>query len=376
MTKVTVSQEFRPRTVKITQTLFIIIQSRILISLAPHICKISFFYLHKCSILGKKKSGKMEKILVIGASGQIGSELTMELRKIYGGDRVFATDIKDAPSDIRESGPFQLLDVMDDKHLIHFIIRHKITQIYHLAAVLSGNAEKLPVQAWQINMNSLMNILEVARMVDDVKKVFWPSSIAVFGPSTPHDLAPQLSVMEPITVYGISKLAGERWCEYFYRKYQVDVRSIRYPGLISYKTEAGGGTTDYIVEIYYEAIKNKSYTCFLNKDTYLPVLFMPDAIKATIDLMQTERKQLTIHSGYNIGGLSLSPNEFGNEIKRHIPGFTLAYQPDFRQEIADSWPRNVDDTVAKNDWNYRYEYDLEKITNIMLTQINKKLSSP
>ena len=256
----------------------------------------------------------MERILIIGAAGQIGSELTVELRKRYGSDHVFATDIKEASPDIMQNGPFQLLDVMDDKRLIHFVIRHKITQIYHLAAVLSGNAEKLPLQAWYINMNSLMNILEVAKMVDEVKKVFWPSSIAVFGPTTPRVNTPQLTVMEPTTVYGVSKLAGERWCEYYHKNYNIDVRSIRYPGLISYKTEAGGGTTDYAVEIYYSAVKNGAYDCFLAKDTALPLLFMPDAIKATIDLMQADPQKLTVHSAYNLGGMSITPGEIHSEI--------------------------------------------------------------
>lgn len=258
----------------------------------------------------------MDNILVIGAAGQIGSELVVELRKLYGNEHVFATDIKQAPLDVVESGPFQLLDVMDDKQLIHFIIRHKITQIYHLAAVLSGNAEKLPTQAWNINMESLMNILEVAKMVEEVKKVFWPSSIAVFGPTTPRSDTPQLTVMEPVTVYGISKLAGERWCDYYFSKYGVDVRSIRYPGLVSYKTEAGGGTTDYAVEIYYEAIRKGSYECFLSEDTALPMLFMPDAIQATIELMEAERSGLSIHSAYNLGGMSITPHEIYREIRK------------------------------------------------------------
>lgn len=315
----------------------------------------------------------MEKIMVIGAAGQIGSELVFELRKHYGNGNVFATDIKPAPEDIMEGGPFQILDVMDDKQLIHFIIRHKITQIYHLAAVLSGNAEKLPVQAWNINMDSLMNILEVAKMVEDVKKVFWPSSIAVFGPTTPRVDTPQLTVMEPITVYGISKLAGERWCDYYYNKYGVDVRSLRYPGLISYKTEAGGGTTDYAVEIYYEAIRNQKYESFLTNHTALPMLFMPDAIRATIDLMEAERSKLTIHSSYNLGGISITPDEVAAEIKKHIPEFKMSYNPDFRQQIADSWPQSVDDSIAKMDWGFNSEYDLEKMSKIMLKEIGKKL---
>jgi len=310
--------------------------------------------------------------MVIGASGQIGSELVVELRKIYGTGNVWATDIKTPRAGIADEGPFQVLDVMDDKQLIHFVIRNKITQIYHLAAVLSGNAEKLPIQAWNINMDSLMNILEVARMVEDVKKVFWPSSIAVFGPTTPRLNTPQLTTMEPITVYGISKLAGERWCDYYYNKYGVDVRSVRYPGLISYKTEAGGGTTDYAVEIYYEAVRNGRYTSFLQEGTALPMLFMPDAIKGTIDLMEAERSKLTIHSSYNLGGFSTTPEQITAEIRKHIPDFSISYNPDFRQQIAESWPQSVDDTVARMDWGYETKYDLEKMTGIMLEEIRKK----
>ncbi|MEA3460677.1 MAG: NAD-dependent epimerase/dehydratase family protein [Bacteroidota bacterium] len=315
----------------------------------------------------------MDNILVIGAAGQIGSELVIELRKSYGNEHVFATDIKQAPPDVVEGGPFQILDVMDDKQLIHFIIRNKITQIYHLAAVLSGNAEKLPTQAWNINMESLMNILEVAKMVDEVKKVFWPSSIAVFGPTTPKTNTPQLTVMEPVTVYGISKLAGERWCDYYFNRYGVDVRSIRYPGLVSYKTEAGGGTTDYAVEIYYEAIRNGSYECFLTAHTALPMLFMPDAIQATIQLMEAERSNLSIHSAYNLGGMSITPDQTHREIQKEIPGFAISYNPDFRQAIADTWPQSVDDSLASKDWGFKQNYDLERMTGIMLKEIRNKL---
>jgi nucleoside-diphosphate-sugar epimerase len=266
------------------------------------------------------------------------------------------------------------MDVMDDKRLIHFVIRHKITQIYHLAAVLSGNAEKLPLQAWHINMESLMNIIEVARMVEEIKKVFWPSSLAVFGPTTPKINTPQLTVMEPSTVYGVSKLAGERWCEYYSKRYNLDIRSIRYPGLISYKTEAGGGTTDYAVEIYYDAVKKGEYECFLSENTALPLLFMPDAIKATIDLMEAKRSGLTIHSSYNLGGISVTPADLAEEIKKHIPDFKITYKPDFRQEIADSWPQSIDDSVARRDWGCSYEFDLQRITEIMLEEISKKMS--
>jgi nucleoside-diphosphate-sugar epimerase len=315
----------------------------------------------------------MDKILVIGAAGQIGSELVVELRKIYGNEHVYATDIKQAPPDVAGSGPFQILDVMDDKQLIHFIIRHRITQIYHLAAVLSGNAEKLPTQAWKINMDSLMNILEVAKMVEEVKKVFWPSSIAVFGPTTPRTNTPQLTVMEPVTVYGVSKLAGERWCDYYFSKYGVDIRSIRYPGLISYKTEAGGGTTDYAVEIYYEAVRKGSYECFLDKHTALPMLFMPDAIQATIQLMETERSRLSVHSAYNLGGMSLTPDQLAHEIRKELPGFKVSYAPDFRQDIADTWPQSVDDSPARNDWGFKQNYNLDRMTRIMLKEIQNKL---
>ncbi len=314
----------------------------------------------------------MDKILVIGAAGQIGSDLVTELRRTYGESNVFATDIKPASQDIMESGPFQILDVMDDKQLIHFIIRHKITQIYLLAAVLSGNAEKLPVQAWDINMKSLLNVLEIAKMVEDVKKVFWPSSIAVFGPTTPRVHTPQLTIMEPITVYGISKLAGERWCDYYYNKYDVDVRSIRYPGLISHKTEAGGGTTDYAVEIYYEAIREANYNCFLSENTALPMLFMPDAIRATVDLMEADRSKLSINCAYNLGGYSLTPKHIYQEIKKHIPELKISYDSDFRQAIADSWPQSIDDKVAKEDWGCHYEYDLETMSEVMLREIGRK----
>lgn len=313
----------------------------------------------------------MEKILVIGAAGQIGSELTLALRKVYGNDNVFATDIKDAPKDIKKSGPFQLLDVMDDKRLIHFVIRYNITQIYLLAAVLSGNAERLPLQAWDINMRSLLNILDLAREVG-IKKIFWPSSIAVFGTTTPKIDTPQLTIMEPNTVYGISKLAGERWCEYYFNKHHLDIRSIRYPGLISYKTEAGGGTTDYAVEIFYDAMENGKYECFLNPDTKLPMMFMPDAIRATIELMEADASKLSVHSSYNLSGISFDPAQLALEIKKIIPDFQISYKPDFRQAIADSWPKTIDDSVARRDWGWKHEYDLERMTKIMVEEIKKK----
>lgn len=314
----------------------------------------------------------MEKIMIIGCSGQIGSELTMELRRIYGNDNVFATDIKTGPKDVVESGPFQILDVMDDKRLIHFIIRNKITQIYHLAAVLSGNAEKLPLQAWDINMKSLLSVLEITKEVG-VKKLFWPSSIAVFGPTTPRFNTPQLCVMEPNTVYGISKQTGERWCEYYNKRYGVDVRSIRYPGLISYKTEAGGGTTDYAVEIFYEAARHGKYECFLREDTPLPMMFMEDAINATINLMEADSDKIKIRSSYNVAGMSFNPKGLSEEIKKHMPEFTISYKPDFRQAIADSWPASIDDSVAKADWGLKYNYDIHSLTETMLREVKLKV---
>jgi len=315
----------------------------------------------------------MERILVIGAAGQIGSELVLALRKKFGNENVFATDIKEPPADVLEGGPFQILDVMDNNRLIHFVIRHKITQIYHLAAVLSGNAEKIPIQAWNINMQSLMNILDLAKEVPEVKRVFWPSSIAVFGPSTPRDNTPQFTITEPNTVYGISKLAGERWIEYYHNRYGIDIRSIRYPGLISYKTEAGGGTTDYAVEIFYDAIRKGSYECFLKDDASLPMMFMDDAIQATIDLMDANIEDLRVHSSYNVAGISFNPNDLFEEIKMHIPDFEIKYKPDFRQAIAESWPASIDDSVAKKDWGLNYKYDIEALTEVMLEGIRKKL---
>lgn len=314
----------------------------------------------------------MEKILVIGCSGQIGSELTLELRKIYGNANVIATDIRPAPIDITESGPFEILDVLDSAKLQLILEHEKITQIYHLAAILSGNAEIRPLPSWEINMKSLINVLELARAVG-LKKLFWPSSIAVFGPTTPKNDTPQFTVMEPNTVYGISKLAGERWIEYYFNKYGVDTRSLRYPGLISYKTEAGGGTTDYAVEIFYEAIRKKKYECFLGPDTALPMMFMPDAIRATIDLMEAPSEKLSLRSSYNMAGISLTPAILAEEIKKHIPGFEITYNPDYRQAIADSWPASIKDDVARNDWGLTYEYDLARMTAVMVEEVAKKL---
>jgi len=316
----------------------------------------------------------MERILVIGSSGQIGSELVLALRKIYGGENVFATDIKYPSKEVGSSGPFQILDVLDFNNLLHFVVRYKITQIYNLAAVLSGNAEKIPLQAWDINMKALMNTLEVARQ-SDAKKLFWPSSIAIFGPTTPMENTPQLTIMEPNTVYGISKLAGERWGEYYHKRYGIDFRSVRYPGLISYKTEPGGGTTDYAVEIFFEAAKNSKYECFLSENTGLPMMFMDDAINNTIKLMQADASKLSIRSAYNMAGISFDPKGLASEIKKLMPEFEITYKPDFRQAIADSWPASIDDSLAIKDWGLEQEFDLQKMTETMLGKIKEKLEA-
>ena len=315
----------------------------------------------------------MERILVIGCSGQIGSELVLALRKIYGNENVYATDIKEPNEEVANSGPFEKLDVLDFNNLLHYVVRYKITQVYNLAAVLSGNAEKIPLQAWDINMKALMNTLEVARQTD-AKKLFWPSSIAIFGPTTPMKSTPQLTVMEPNTVYGISKLAGERWGEYYFNRYGIDFRSVRYPGLISYKTEPGGGTTDYAVEIFYEAVKNKKYECFLSEDTALPMMFMDDAIENTIKLMRADADKLSLRSGYNMAGISFDPKGLAEEIKKLMPEFEISYKPDFRQAIADSWPASIDDSIARNDWGLNEKYDLQKMTATMFEKIKEKLS--
>lgn len=315
----------------------------------------------------------MSKTIVIGASGQIGSDLTLELRKRFGNDNVIASDIKNAADDVMSSGPFETLDVMDESGVAAVFKKHDVSKVYLLAAMLSGSAEKNPKKAWDLNMKSLLSILDMAKE-GLIKKVFWPSSIAVFGPTTPKKNTPQLTIMEPSTVYGISKLAGERWCEYYYNKYGVDVRGVRYPGLISYKTEAGGGTTDYAVEIFYEAIRAGKYECFLTENTLLPMMFMPDAIRATIDLVEAPAEKVKIRSSYNLSGISFDPKELAAEIKKHIPEFSITYKPDFRQQIAESWPGSIDDAEARADWGWKHEYDISKMTDIMLKEIKKKLS--
>ncbi|MFO8235678.1 MAG: NAD-dependent epimerase/dehydratase family protein [Bacteroidales bacterium] len=314
----------------------------------------------------------MKKILVIGAAGQIGTDLTIELRSLFGSESVIATDIKMASEEIMEGGAFENLDAMNKKRIAEIIEEYNITEIYHLAAILSGNAEKNPKWAWDLNMNSLFNVLDVARE-KSIDKIFWPSSMGAFGPSTPEWDTPQVTVMEPNTVYGISKLAGERWVEYYYDKYGLDIRSLRYPGLISWKTEAGGGTTDYAVEIFYEAIKCGKYECFLSEDIALPMMYMDDAVKATIQIMEAPAENIKVRSSYNLGGISFTPKELVEEIKKYIPELEVVYKPDFRQKIAESWPRRISDKAAQKDWGWKDEFDLEKMTKVMVANIRKKL---
>lgn len=313
-----------------------------------------------------------EIIWVIGASGQIGSDLVLELRKIYGGAQVIASDIKTPTEEVLHGGPFEMHDICQLDEISDTVKKHKITQIYNLAALLSGTAEKDPRFAWRLNMNGLFNVLNVARD-GQVKKIFWPSSIAVFGPSTPAHNTPQKTVTEPNTVYGITKVAGELWCEWYHQKYGVDVRSIRYPGLIGYTTMPGGGTTDYAVDIFHHAIQKKTYSCFLSKDTTLPMMYMPDGIRATLELMHAPLEQIRIRSSYNLAGMSFSPVEIFEEIKKHYSEFSIEYQPDFRQGIADSWPQSIDDSDARHDWGWKPEFNLDRMVRDMIKHLKPQL---
>ena len=309
-----------------------------------------------------------DKILVIGASGQIGVELTLALRKMYGNANVVASDLREQNPLLEGTGPYVSLDVMNKEMLHVQVIRQNITQIYLLAAILSATGEKNPNLAWHLNMQGLLNVLDIARE-EKIHKVYWPSSIAVFGPTSPKQNCPQQTIIEPTTVYGISKYAGEFWCNYFFQRYGVDVRSIRYPGLISYKSAPGGGTTDYSIEIFHEALEEEKYECFLKEDTYLPMMYMPDAIRATIELMEAPASAIKIRTSYNVSGMSFSPKEIAEEIKKHIPDFAISYKPDYRQAIADSWPQSIDDTVARNDWGWKEEYSLSAMTKDMLDNL-------
>lgn len=311
---------------------------------------------------------KQEKILVIGACGQIGVELTMELRKIYGSGNVVASDLREENPLLKGSGPYISLDVMDKDRVYDLIKSQGITQVYLLAAILSATGEKKPELAWSLNMSSLLSILDIAKQ-EKLHKIYWPSSIAVFGPSSPRTATPQHTVIEPETVYGISKYSGELWCNYYFKRSNIDVRSLRYPGIISYKGEPGGGTTDYAVDIYHKALSDGRYECFLKEDTYLPMMYMPDAIRATIELMEADASRLTVRTSYNISAMSFSPKEIAASIKKHIPDFKITYEPDYRQAIADGWPESINDEVAAKDWNWKPEYDLDKMTKDMLANL-------
>lgn len=311
------------------------------------------------------------KILIIGACGQIGTELTMKLRELHGVDQIIASDINTRNLELVNSGPFEIIDAKNFNAIKDCCIHNNIKTVYLMAALLSATGEKYPMEAWDLNMNSLFHVLNLAKQ-NIIDKIFWPSSIAVFGPTTPRDLTPQHTICEPTTVYGITKQVGERWCEYYHKKYGVDVRSIRYPGIISYKAMPGGGTTDYAVEIYHEAIKIGAYECFLSENTSLPMMFMEDAIKATTELMKAPSEQLSIRSSYNVSAFSVTPRAIFESIKSKLPEFSIRYKPDFRQDIADSWPSSIDDSVARADWNWNESYDLESMTSEMLKQLTLK----
>lgn len=304
-------------------------------------------------------------ILVLGAGGQVGSELVEKLRAKHGNDIVLATDVRELGN---QSGPFEVLNALDKEKLHDIVERYKVEEVYHLVALLSATAEKNPEFGWKLNMETLFTVLDLAKD-KKIKKIFWPSSIAVFGPNTPPQETPQHTVTDPTTVYGISKLAGERWCEYYAKNYGVDVRSIRYPGLIGYKSLPGGGTTDYAVDIYHKALENGTYECFLQKGTYLPMMYMEDAIRATMELMEAPEKNVKIRSSYNLGGISFAPEDIAGEIKKHIPEFSISYAPDFRQKIAESWPASIDDLAAREDWGWDLQYDMSKMTEDMLKNL-------
>lgn len=310
------------------------------------------------------------KILIIGACGQIGTELTQKLRAIYGVENVIASDIRKLNVDVVNSGPFEVVNALDYNQIQHLIEIYKIDEVYLMAALLSATAEKNPAFAWDLNMNSLFHVLNLAK-AGKIKKIFWPSSIAVFGPTTPKENTPQYTIMEPSTVYGISKQSGERWCEYYHNVFGVDVRSIRYPGLISWSSPPGGGTTDYAVDIFYKALSEKKYDCFLSSETKMPMMYMDDAIAATIQIMQAPAEQVKIRSSYNLAAMSFTPTEIAAEIKKHIPDFNITYTPDFRQKIADSWPASIDDSLARKDWGWNHKFDIESMTNDMLEHLKK-----
>ncbi len=312
---------------------------------------------------------KQEVILVIGASGQIGTALTAALREAYGANNVLATDIRPAAE---RSASFFHLDALDKQAIFEFVRKHQVTQLYHLAALLSARAEQMPQQAWHINMGSLFNVLEVAKELK--LRLFFPSSIAVFGPRTPKTHTPQHTVLEPTTVYGISKVAGETWCQYYHDQYGLDVRSVRYPGIIGYESMPGGGTTDYAVHIFHEALKHNHYDCFLDRNTRLPMMYMADAVRATLEIMMAPTERIQVRTGYNLAGINFTPAELAEAIRKYRPQFTIDYQPDFRQAIADSWVDSIDDSAAQRDWNWKHEYDLDRMTRDMLVNLERQLA--
>ena len=309
-------------------------------------------------------------ILVLGASGQIGTELTQKLREVYGETNVIASDIREGNAEMMASGPFEIIDATCKETILSVVQKYKVNQVYLLAAMLSATAEKFPQKAWDLNMSSLLAILDLAKE-KHIQQVYWPSSIAVFGSSTPKNNTPQQTIMEPSTVYGISKISGEFWCNYYHQKYGVDVRSIRYPGIISWKTKPGGGTTDYAVDIYFKAIEDKKYECFLSENTRLPMMYMPDAVNATIQLMQEKSENIKIRTSYNLSAIDFTPKEIAAEIQKHLPDFQITYKPDFRQAIADSWPSSINDDHARKDWNWKHNFDLETMTKDILKNLKK-----
>lgn len=315
---------------------------------------------------------KKENILVIGACGQLGSELTTALRKMYGDQHVIATDIYCADESVKEKGIFEELNALDAQRMAELVERYQVTQIYHLAAMLSAKGEQNPLLAWKLNMDSLLNVLELARE-KQLHKIYFPSSIGVFGFDTPKQDTPQQTIINPTTVYGISKQAGEHWCSYYFHKYGVDARCLRYPGLISYNTPPGGGTTDYAVDIFYKALESNTYECFLSEDTYLPMMYMPDAVKGTLDLMHAPADQIKTRTGYNLAAISFSPKEITQAIQKHLPTFTISYKPDERQQIANSWPDSINDAQAREDWGWQHHYDLETMVEDMLVNLKKKV---
>lgn len=309
-------------------------------------------------------------VLILGACGQIGIELTQKLRIIYGANNVIASDIREGGEEMLNSGPFEIIDATSKERILEVVKKYKVTQVYLMAAMLSATAEKYPLKGWDLNMTSLLAVLEIARE-KHIEKVYWPSSMASFGPTSPKINTPQQTVMEPSTVYGISKVAGEHWCNYYHEKYGVDVRSIRYPGIISWKTLPGGGTTDYAVDIYFDALKKGAFECFLSENTRLPMMYMDDAINATIQIMQADASKIKTRTSYNLAAISFTPKEIFTEIKRYIPDFTITYNPDFRQAIADSWPQIIDDSHARQDWGWEHEFDLTSMTKDIITNLKK-----